>query len=423
MNIWYFLLFVIKYFYLFCKILFFIGLLYQIGDLLYVSWKDIYIFQVSFYDYLKRFFIFYSLENSLQNNNVLLYGVSCGETKALIPLIPFIQNKRYSPLLMTHTRSSYNLYCNSLDNIDTLLLPFDNLLTMICLFTLLQPSFLFVCERDIKPYMLLCTKLFRTKIVYINYCEKHYSKRQLFSNYFISAIADHILYQNSSSIIQHSNHSHHSHHIVGNLKWLATPSTNNSKYPNLTFVIASANQNEFPIHYSFICHFMKHLPHARFIYVPRYLDWELSLRNQISDLSHFWITSKEELVSHETIHCSKLTIVWCYGLLPYFLSKSHICLLGNTFNVEPHKGGHNLIEPAISSNAIITGPSYGTCKDLAHNLRIIYCHDESDLLYKTDNAIQNKDYVSMGKLNLRYVLNKRIKIKQKITSCFQDIFI
>jgi len=417
MNIWYFLLLVINYFYLFCKILCFIGLLYQFGDLLYVSWKDIYVFQVSFYDYLKRFFIFYSLENISRKNNVLLYGVSCGETKALVPLIPFIQSKRYSPLLITHTRSSYNLYSNSLDNIDTLLLPFDNLVNMICLFTLLQPSFLFICERDIKSCMLLCAKLFRTKIIYINYCEKHYSKRQLFANYFIYAIADHILYQNSGSITQYRQH------IVGNLKWLATPSTNNSKYPNLTFVIASANQNEFSIHYSFIRHFMKHLPHASFIYVPRYLDWEDSLRNQISDLSHFWITSKEELVSHETIHCSKLTIVWCYGLLPYFLSKSHICLLGNTFNVEPHKGGHNLIEPAISSNAIITGPSYGTCKDLAHNLRIIYCNDETDLLYKTDSVIQNKEFVSIGKFNFQYVLNKQINVKQKITSCFENIFI
>jgi len=422
MSEWYFPFFILNSFYFFCKMLSYIGFLYQIGDLLYFSWEDIWIFQVSFNDYVKRFFIFYSLTNNqiMRKNNVLLYGVSCGETKALVPLIPYVQNKHYHPFILTHTRSSYIIHSKSSHNTPTLLLPFDNLVTMFCFFLLLQPSFLIVCERDIKPCMLLCAKLFCTKIIYMNYCEKHGSKRQQFSNYFISAIADHILYKHGS-IVKHRSIANH--RSIGNLKWLHAPSMNHSKYEHLTFVIASANQNEFSIHYSFIRHFIKHLPHARFIYVPRYLDWEHTLREQIADLSYFWLTSKDQMDSHESIHCSQLTIVWCYGLLPYFLSKSHICLLGNTFKVEPTKGGHNLIEPAAASNAIITGPSYGTCKDLANDLKIIYTHDESDLLYKTDSLVQNKEYMAMGKSNLQHVLNKQINLKRNVHACFEDIFI
>ena len=44
-----------------------------------------------------------------------------------------------------------------------------------------------------------------------------------------------------------------------------------------------------------------------------------------------------------------MLVCWKYGLLSNIYSKSHICLMGDTFN---NVGGHNLIEPAINKNVI-----------------------------------------------------------------------
>ena len=87
--------------------------------------------------------------------------------------------------------------------------------------------------------------------------------------------------------------------------------------------------------------------------------------------------------------------------------------MGNTF-YNPKKGGHNLVEPAINNNAIVLGPDYITCKDLADKLCIVYTKDEKDIIRKTKVLISKKTYFNLGNQNKNIVLENQKNIYSNI---------
>ena len=161
----------------------------------------------------------------------------------------------------------------------------------------------------------------------------------------------------------------------------------------------------------YLFQFIKEFSNCKIIYVPRYLNWEDFLKSKLGDINYFWLTNNSQL---PLIENNNLTVVWTYGLLLKIFSMSHICLMGNTFFSK--KGGHNLVEPAVNANAIILGPDYITCKDLADSLNVTYCSNYLDLIIKTKNLMKNNEYVSQGIANKNITFNKQKLIKQKLNN-------
>ena len=90
--------------------------------------------------------------------------------------------------------------------------------------------------------------------------------------------------------------------------------------------------------------------------------------------------------------------------------------MGDTFN---KVGGHNLIEPAIKQNAIILGPNYHTCKEIADKLHITYVTSETDLIRNTCALLEN--YTHIGQENQMRVLTCRMKIKKAFKEAMDEI--
>jgi len=381
-------------------IIYFIFLLlaYQLLEFIIISLVDLIKYKVSINEFIQRF----SIYPSKLQKDILLYGVSCGETILLKPLCEELEKKNKTYITCSQTLSSYRLNKFSKYKI---LLPFDNLITMFFLFYKISPKYVIISERDTRFFFILWTKLFRSKIYFINY-EKKIKK------YF--SIMDNFHYLISDLIFLKEDTANFDKYIfIDNLKWLSRSSTDIIKLNKLTIVIASANKEEIDLHIKFI----KEFNNYKIIYVPRYLNWEDLLRSKLTDINYFWLTKNSQL---ELIESNNLTIVWSYGLLLKLFSMSHICLMGNTFFSK--KGGHNLVEPAVNANSIILGPDYATCKDLADSLNITYCNNYSDLVIKTRNLINSNEYINQGIVNKNITLNKQKLIKQKLINII-DLFI
>ena len=87
--------------------------------------------------------------------------------------------------------------------------------------------------------------------------------------------------------------------------------------------------------------------------------------------------------------------------------------MGDTFN---SVGGHNLLEPAINNNIILTGPNIITCKHQINLIPHFYLNNDLDELTKNINNII-KSY------NFRKIYNdiKLEKIKEKIINKLENI--
>lgn len=360
---------------------------YQLLDFIVISLKDFFKYKVTLQEFLQRIY-----NPSLPKVDTLLYGVSCGETAALKPIVKYLSQRNEKYILCTHTISSYRMH--KFTNF-FILLPFDNILTMFLFFYKLNPSTIFICERDLKPIFLFYALLFRCKINFVNYKIK---------NSFLNRISNKIHYIIANNIYLTEGPNSRKYKNFGNLKWLSANNYNNPKFKQTTIIIASANKEEIDIHINLI----KNINNCRIIYVPRYLNWENELISKLSNLNYNWITT--DISSIENHH---INIIWSYGLLNYLYSKSHICIMGNTF-YNPKKGGHNLVEPAINCNAIILGPDYITCKDLADKLCIVYAKDEKDLIKKTKVLISLETYFNLGNQNKNIVLENQKNIYSNI---------
>lgn len=357
---------------------------YQILDFIIYSLVDFFKYKISFIDYIQRF----SLYNQAKQSDYLLYGVSCGEVLSLKPIANYLNLKNKSYTICSQTYSSFKMIKFTNNKI---LLPFDNFFTMFNLFRIVRPKIVFISERDIRLFFILWAKLFGCKIYFINYQRKY-----KFMDKIHYLIADKILLRKGTTDKKYN--------LLGDLKWLSAIDYNYPKFNQATIIIASANKEEIDIHINLI----KNINNCKIIYVPRYLNWENELRNKLSNLNYNWVTT-----DISTIENHHINIVWSYGLLNHLYSKSHICIMGNTF-YNPKKGGHNLVEPAINSNAIVLGPDYITCKELADKLCIVYTKDEKGIIKKTKQLIRQATYLHLGNQNKNIVLDNQKNIYSNI---------
>ena len=103
------------------------------------------------------------------------------------------------------------------------------------------------------------------------------------------------------------------------------------------------------------------------------------------------------------------------GYLNKILQQSHLCLMGGTFN---DTGGHNLIEPCINKNAILTGPNTHTQENQVNILYVIKTQNCLDLVFKTDDLIKNKMYLKIGEENFKRIEREKKHIIENLKSLY-----
>ena len=89
--------------------------------------------------------------------------------------------------------------------------------------------------------------------------------------------------------------------------------------------------------------------------------------------------------------------------------------MGGTFN---DTGGHNLIEPGINKNAILTGPNTHTQENQVNILYVIKTQDCFDLVLKTEDIIKNKMYKNIGEENFNIIEREKKHIIKNLKSLY-----
>lgn len=362
----------------------FLIILYHLLIFILGTWNDFKKYKISSFNYYQRF----GFNNNYCKVDYLIHAVSCGEAMSTQPLIDLMEKNKKKYLLTVHTPTGFNLIKKKVKY--SILKPFDLIPTMFYLILKTQPKILFIAESDSWPFMILFAKLFGTKIYYINYTLKGYLR-----NYY------HYLLANKIYLKIDAKNKKKKYNFLGNLKWLSTNKIIDQKFKKTSLIISSAGKDEIDIHLKLI----KSFPNINFIYVPRHLNWENQLKDKLQDFKYLWLTRENQIGDIEN---NPLTIIWSFGLLNKLYAKTHICLMGDTFN---SVGGHNLVEPAIHENALILGPNYHTCQDLAEELNIIYVKKIEELILKLKD---NQSFNKKGIENYQFVFNKQKNIKEKL---------
>jgi len=373
-------------------ILYFI-ILYHILICFVGTWKDFTKYKMPWHVLKQRWF------QRVNRTDVLIHAVSCGEAMAMIPVMAYLTKCGIKYTLSIHTYTGYTLIKKMApDDVNILLKPFDLLFNMFLFFGQLRPKAIIISESDTCPCFLFVAKLFRIPIFYMNY---KYKPDKPLRNLLHRSIAKRIYTQNYCHGTSYA--------FVGNLKFLAVKKDKirGGKHGlRPTIIIASAGEDEIEIHLNYI----KAFPDVRFIYVPRHLSWDVKPYFDRLNQPYSVITENLSVIDNNILICS------AFGMLEKLYKKSDICLMGDTFN---NVGGHNLIEPAIQQNAIILGPNYHTCKEIADMLHITYVTSETDLIRHTKVLMEN--YTEIGQENQLRIYTYRREIKKAFKEAMDEI--
>lgn len=329
--------------------------------------------------------------------DILIHSSSRGESKLTLPLIKKLNENNIKTKLSIHTPTGFNLINKYTNN--CFLKPYDSPIMTFIMFLLLRPKIIIISERDTWPFFILYSKILKCKIYFINYKVK---KNRKINNIIHYLIANKIF-----TIEKKNQFSKYSY--LGDIKFLSNECYLQKK-SNLTVIIASANENEISIHLKFIKNIIEYYPLIKIIYVPRYLNWKKKFKYYINDIKHKFIKDINEINQIN----KNLLICWKNGLLNKLYSYSHICLMGDTFN---NIGGHNLIEPAINKNVIITGPNVDTCYNQTKIIKNVFIlKNIIELTNITLDIIKNKKYKKYGEENYKCISDHKLIVENNINS-------
>lgn len=349
----------------------------------------------------KERFGFTNLKKTVAKEVIWIHASSVGEFKSCDLLINhFYTNYHLLITTTTKTASDYAIE-NYGEKIIHQYAPYDVVPWIDKFLEVWQPKLVIWIESDIWPNTIVRLREKKISAIFLNarISPKSFKKWKIFSSYykFITKTFFTIYAQSKNDLDRIKKLTDVNVNYLGNLK-LTKRNAPIPKYQiseNKNIMIASTHQNEENLIIPYLEKISKKYPLINFVIAPRHpnrskIIYDL-LKNKNLDVEYH---SKLE-----NYNCRYL-IIDSFGKMDEFFHKSDIVFLGGSLT---KKGGHNPIEAALASCAIISGPHVFNWQNLYDEMinknSCLIINEAKELEIKIINLIENKSLIEKYKKN------------------------
>jgi 3-deoxy-D-manno-octulosonic-acid transferase len=371
--------------------------------------------------------------NRKQGKLVWLHAASVGELISIIPIIENIDKNypNYNILVTTCSIGSSQIFSKRLTNTRAIhqFLPFDSYIAVKLFLNHWQPNIAIFAESEIWPALINQTsKICPIYLANARMSPRSFAKWKKYSN-IIKTILEKfkIIYvQSKFDLEKYNQFSNKNTKLLGNIKYSADKLPISSQEQQkllklckdrIIMVFASTHKGEEEAAINNHIRLKQKYNNLLTIIVPRHI-------NRIGEISHLLnskkinvaIRSQSQIINEDT----DIYVADTIGELGIFYSIANISFIGGSLIEDI--GGHNPIEAARFSTAIIMGNNYDNCVELVEDFQsyqaimIVACEEElyqaSDILIsdneKRESAINATNELLKSKSNLIDILVQEI---------------
>lgn len=347
-------------------------------------------------------------------------------------------------------------------------MPYDFLPFMLLAFWRIKPSEIFIIEAEIWPNLLILANLFKIKKYLINarVSARSYGRYKclkfIFAPLFNSFDKIYAQSQQDKERFTTLNVNQEKINVLGDIKifnvyqkWQAQ--VNLQKQNSVTREQAISTQEEtadalglanfgykillvgsiHPGELDFYIKLYQELkpahPNLKMILAPRHFHWIQELENKIKSvgLSYFIWTTQNNIKNTQSLDHAITRIFKSHDILL-------VCKLGELFNLYKfadifylggtfvNVGGHNLLEPAVWSNACIIGPYHQNTQVIASQMEkvsgLISVTNFEELLQASQNLLADSDLIEqMGQSNFKWIMQQSKPVEIAIQEIIKNI--
>ena len=345
-------------------------------------------------------------------------------------------------------------------------MPYDFLPFILLAFWRIRPSKIFIVEAEIWPNMLILADLFKIKKYLINarVSTRSYSRykclKSIFAPLFNSFEKIHAQSEQDRQrfITLHVNQDKIA--VLGDIKifnvyqkWQVAQANEQKKASDSQehaghniLLVGSLHPGELDFYIKLYQELKPIHPDLKMILAPRHFHWVTELENKIKNagLNYFTWTEQNDIRTAEPDnHGKSQANSLAHAITQIF--KSHdillVCKLGELFNLYQFAdifylggtfvniGGHNLLEPAVWSNACIIGPHYQNTQVVADQMQkaggLIKIDNKTDnfaqLLQASQKLLADHNLIKqMGKCNFAWLTMQATQVDAAIQEIIKD---
>ncbi|MFH1254020.1 MAG: glycosyltransferase N-terminal domain-containing protein [bacterium] len=356
-------------------------------------------------------------------------------------------------------------------------MPYDFLPFMLLAFWRIRPSKIFIIEAEIWPNMLILANIFRIKKYLINArvstrsfgrykClkfifaplfnsfDKIYTQSQQDKQRFVTlnvnqekiAVLGDIkifnvyqkwqaqvnLQERDASPTGDGSTGSPRARLFNNLQTHATGPSSTAGLEHKILLVGSIHPGELDFYVKLYQELKPSHPNLKMILAPRHFHWLQELETKIKNagLSYFTWTAQNEIrksqsLDHaitKTFESHDILLVCKLGELFNLYKFADIFYLGGTFvNI----GGHNLLEPAVWSNACIIGPYHQNTQVVASQMEkiggLIPVNNFKQLLQASQRLLADHNLIKqMGKSNFEWILQETKPVETAIQEIIKN---
>ena len=349
----------------------------------------------------KERFGFTNLKKTGEKEVIWIHASSVGEFKSCDLLINHFYTT-YNLLITTTTKTASDYAIENYgEKIIHQYAPYDVVPWIDKFLEVWKPRLVIWIESDIWPNTIVRLREKKISAIFLNarISPKSFKKWKFFSSYykFITKTFFEIYAQSKNDLERIKKLTDVNVNYLGNLK-LTKRNAPIPKYQiseNKNIMIASTHQNEENLIIPYLENISKKYPLINFVIAPRHPNRSKTIYDLLKNKN----LDVEYHSKLENYNC-KYLIIDSFGKMDEFFNKSDIVFLGGSLT---KKGGHNPIEAALASCAIISGPHVFNWQNLYDEMMnknsCLIINEAKELERKIINLIENKSLIEKYKKN------------------------
>lgn len=321
-------------------------------------------------------------------------------------------------------------------------MPYDFLPFMLLAFWRIKPSKIFIVEAEIWPNMLILADIFKVKKYLINarVSARSYGRYKclkfIFAPLFNSFEKIYAQSEQDKQRFITLNVKPEKIAVLGDIKifnvykkWQAQAMNHHlATKRGVVLLVGSLHPGELDFYVKLYQELKASHPDLKMILAPRHFHWIQELENKIKNagLSYFMWTEQNDIRSPDVaqiLQSHDILLVCKLGELFNLYQFADIFYLGGTFvNI----GGHNLLEPAVWSNACIIGPYYQNTQIIANNMEqtggLIKVSNFEQLLQTSQQLLADHNLIrQMGERNFAWLAEQAKYVESAIQEIIKNV--